>query len=85
MSGMLASSRTSSNGRLACAAAVSASSAAASARHRGRRHPPAADLLGENAPVDVVVVDNQHVEMRRAAVRPAAASGASVTSSATVK
>ena len=57
----------------------------ASARDHGRRHPPASDLLGENAPVDVVVVDDQHVEVRRAADRPAAASGASVTSSATVK
>ncbi len=56
----------------------------ASARDHGRRHPPASDLLGENAPVDVVVVDDQHVEVRRAG-SAGWASGASVTSSATVK
>ena len=66
MSGMFASSRTSSNGR---SVARRRASAPRWRRVRsstdGRRHPPALDLLGENAPVDVVVVDDQHVEMRR--------------------
>ena len=57
------------------AAAVSASMAARPLATAVGRHAPARDLLGENAPVDVVVVDDQHVEMRRAAAPAGAGSG----------
>ena len=68
MSGMFASSRTSSNGRSRLRGRRERLDGGASARDDGRRHPPAPDLLGENAPVDLVVVDDQHVEVRRAGI-----------------
>ena len=68
MSGMFASSRTSSNGRCGLRGRRERLDGGASARDHGRRHPPASDLLGENAPVDLVVVDDQHVEVRRAGI-----------------
>ena len=65
-------------------AAVIASTAARPLLDQRRRHPPAGDLLGQDAAVDGVVVDDQDVEVRGRRPR-AAVSGASVTSSATVK
>ena len=60
MSGMLRVEQHERNGWPWRRAAVSASSAALAARHGRRLHPPAQQLRVEDAPVDGVVVDDQH-------------------------
>ena len=62
MSGMFASSRTSLYGSPAAQRPIQRIERGASALDRGRRHPPARNLLGQDAAVHLIVVDDEHFD-----------------------